>query len=150
MIGTDGERKFGKSVRAAWYEDDDTINSRSQCLGQERKNIWRHNVLGDKIIQNCAREIRRKFNLNNHPQKSLIYRWVHKFLATGSVNNFNKKAENSRSDRKLTARCHDNVDAVKDSVRRSLKKSPRRRSEELGFSRGLLNKDNQFLPLSSG
>ena len=40
-----------------------------------------------------------------------------------SVNNFNKKGENPISSRKLTARYPDNVDAVRDSIRRSPKKS---------------------------
>ena len=31
------------------------INSRSQFLGQERKNILRHDIFGDKIIQNCLK-----------------------------------------------------------------------------------------------
>ena len=51
-----------------------------------------------------------------------IYRWTHKFQATGSVNNLNKKSATPRSGRKLTARCPDNVDAVRDSVARSPKK----------------------------
>ena len=73
---------------------------------------------------------RRKFNLTNipPPTKSQIYRWVHKFQATGSVNNLSKMAENHRSGRKLPARCPDNVDTARDSVGRSPKKSLRRRS----------------------
>ena len=39
------------------------------------------------------------------------------------MNNLNKKAEHPRSGKKLTARYPDNVDAVKDSVGRSPKKS---------------------------
>ena len=39
--------------------------------------------------------------------------------------------------RKLTTRCPDNVDAVRDSVGRSPKKCPRGRSQELGFSGAL-------------
>ena len=66
----------------------------------------------------------RKSNFNNYPQKSQIYHWVHKFKPTGSVNN-NKKAENLRSGRKLTARYPDNVDTVRDFVRRSQKMSLR-------------------------
>ena len=76
----------------------------------------------------------RKFNLNNYPQKSQIYHWVHKFQATGLINNLDKKAENPRSSRKLTVKCPDNVEAVRDSVERSLKKSLRRHSQELGYS----------------
>ena len=65
----------------------------------------------------------RKFNFNNYPQKSQIYRKVHKLQATGSVNNLNKKPGNPISGRKLIARCPNNVDAVRDSVGRSSKKS---------------------------
>ena len=32
-----------------------SIDPRSQCLGQERKNILRHFLFGDKIIQNCLK-----------------------------------------------------------------------------------------------
>ena len=80
---------------------------------------------------------------------SKIYSWVHKFQATGSVNNLNK-TENPRSVRKLTAICPDNVDVVRDSVGGSSKKSLRRSSQELGPSRKLYDRPNQFLPLSSG
>ena len=51
----------------------------------------------------------------------------------GSVNNFIKKAKNPRSDRNLTARCSDNVDVVRDSVRRSPKKSLQRLFQEFGL-----------------
>ena len=81
-----------------------------------------------------------KFSFNNYPQKSQIYHWVHKFQATRSANNFNKKAENFRSGRRLTVRSLDNVDAVRNFVGRSPQKSPsptRRRSQKLGLSRAL-------------
>ena len=32
-----------------------TINPSSQYLGQEKKNILRHDLFGDKIIQNCLK-----------------------------------------------------------------------------------------------
>ena len=32
-----------------------TVNPRSRCFGKERKNILRHNLFGDKIIQNCLK-----------------------------------------------------------------------------------------------
>ena len=102
-------------------------------LGQERKTILLHNLCADKIIQNSASKILQEVKLNNYPQKSQIYHWVHKFQATGSENNL-KKAENPRSGRKLTARCSDNVDAVKDSVARSPKKFLQKCTQELGLS----------------
>ena len=93
---------------------------------------------------------RRKFNFNNYLQKSQIYRWTRKFEATGSVNNLNKESATPRCGRKLTGRCPDNVNAVRDSVARSLKKSIRRQSQELGLSRAsvqrIMIKDVQLYP----
>ena len=42
-------------------------------------------------------KFQKEFNFNNYPPKSQIYRWVHKFQAIGSVNDFNKKTENPKS-----------------------------------------------------
>ena len=55
-----------------------------------------------------------KFDLAIIPRKA-------KFIIeyTRSIDNFNKKAENPRSSRKLTARSPDNVDAVSEGVRKS-------------------------------
>ena len=58
----------------------------------------------------------KNFNLNNYPQISQIYDWVHKFQAPELVNNLNKNAKNPRSAKKLTARCPDNVDAARNSL----------------------------------
>ena len=79
--------------------------------------------LETKSFKTVQAKFCRKFIFNNYPQKSHIYCWIHKFQATGSVNSLNKKAENPRSGRKLTARCLDNVDSVRDSVERSPKMS---------------------------
>ena len=91
-----------------------------------------------------------QFNCNNYPQKSQTYCWVHKFQATGSVNNLNKKVEYPRSDRKLTARCRDNVDALRASAEWRPKKSLRRRFQELVLSRAslqrILKKNLQLYP----
>ena len=102
------------------------------------------------LRQNLSKpaKFRRKFN--NYPPRGLIYCWVHKFQATGSVYNLHKKAENPRSGRKLTASCPDNVDAVRVSVGGSPKKSLQRHSQELGFSRTsfqrILKKDLPLYP----
>ena len=109
-----------------------TINLRSQCLRLEI--FWVTTYSGTNSFKTVQAKFRKKFNFNKHPQKSQIYRCLHKFQTTGSVNNLNKKAENPRSDRKLTARCPDDVDVVRDSVRRNPKKSLQRRSQELGLS----------------
>ena len=116
----------------------------------KRRKIFCITYLNIKSFKTVQAKFSRKFNFNNYPQKSKIYRWVHKFQATGSLNNPNKKAENRRPSRKLTTRCHDNVDAVRDSVKRSPKKSPRRPSQELDLSRAslqrILKKDLQQYP----
>ena len=90
--------------------------------------------LETKSFRTVQAKFRRKFNYNNYPQKSQIYHLVHKFQATGLVNNLNKKVENPRSGRKLTARCPDYVDVVRDSVGRYQKKSLWRRFQELSLS----------------
>ena len=69
-----------------------------------------------KIVQ---AKFRKKFNFNNYPQKSQIYRLVHKSQATGSGNNLNKKAKTPRSVQKLTSRCYDNLDAVNNKCRKT-------------------------------
>ena len=56
--------------------------------------------LETKSFKTVQANFHRKFNFNNYPQESQIYHWVHKFQATGSINNLNKKAENPRSSRK--------------------------------------------------
>ena len=117
-----------------------TTRTSPQCLGQETKSIFHHYLLRDKIVQNCSSKFRWQFNFNNYPKKRQIYRLIDKFQAEFSLNNFNKKAKNPISGRKLTARCPDNVDAVRDSVGKSLKKSLQRRSQELGLSPASLQK----------
>ena len=106
--------------------------------------------LETKSFKTVQAKFCRKFNFNNYPRKSQIYHWVHEFQATGSINNLNKKAENLRSSRKLTARCHDNVDAVRDSVGRSPKKFLQRSSQELGLLctplQRILKKNLQLYP----
>ena len=97
------------------------------------KYTWHYTTyLETRSFKTAQAKFRSKFD--NYPQKSQIYHWVHKFQATGSVNNFKKKAENPRSGKKLTTRCPYNVDAVRDSVGRSPKKSLQSRSQELGLS----------------
>ena len=76
-----------------------------------------------KPFKTAKEKFCRKFNFNNYPKKSQIYLCVHKFQATGLVNNLNLKAENPRSGRMLTARCPDNKDTVRESLGRSPKKS---------------------------
>ena len=76
--------------------------------------------------------------------------WVKKFKDTGTLIKSTKKRQKSTSGRKLTARSPENVDAVKDSVGWSPKKSLLRRCQELGFSRSsihrILKNDLQLYP----
>ena len=85
----------------------------------------------------------RKINYNYYYQKSQIYHWVHKFQATGSVNNLNKKAENPRSGRKLTARFSDHVDAESEKV---LLKTFLRTWSFIASLQRILKKDHQQYP----
>ena len=100
--------------------------------------------LKTKSFKTVQAKFRRKFNFNNNPYQSQIYRRVHRFQASGSVDNHNKKVENPRSGRKLTD------DVVRDVIGRSPKKFFRRRSQELGLSRAslqkILKKDLQLYP----
>ena len=102
-----------------------------------------------QINQNSATKILVEIFFNNCPQQIKIHRWVRKFHTTASVNKI-RKVVNPRSGRKLTARCPDNVYAVRYSVGRSPRKFFRRRSQELDLSRTLYDKVSQFLPLSPG
>ena len=79
--------------------------------------------LETKSFKTVQAKFFRNFNFNKYPQISQIHHWAYKYQATGSVNNLNKKAEKTRSGKKLTARCPDNVDVVRNSVGRSAKKS---------------------------
>ena len=111
------------------------------------RKIFCVTYLKTKSFKTMQAKFLRKFKFKNYPQKK---NWVHKFQAMGSVNNLNEKRENHRSVRKLKARCPEIVDAVRNSLGRSPKKSFWRRSLELGLSRAMLDKVNQFLSLSSG
>ena len=67
-------------------------------LTREEKIFCVTTCLKTKSFKTVQAKFRRKFN--NYPQKSQIYRWIHKFLTTESVNNLNKKVENPRFERK--------------------------------------------------
>ena len=71
------------------------------------ENILCVTYLETKSFKTVQAKFCRKFNFNNYPQKSKIYRWVRKFQAKESVNNLNKKVEYPRSGRKLTVRYPD-------------------------------------------
>ena len=64
------------------------------ALDKRQKFFGVTSYWGRKSLKTVQEKFCRKFNFNNHPQKSQIYRWVFKFQATGSVNNLNKRAEN--------------------------------------------------------
>ena len=90
-----------------------------------------------KSVRLAQLEFRKKFGCTDFPAKAVIYKWRNKFRVFGSVNNLNSKHPNrySHSGRRKSARTPENVDAIRDSVVRSPRKSVRRRSQELGINR---------------
>ena len=86
----------------------------------------------------CAvqRSFRRKFQCRHYPDKRLIHRWTQKFREHGTVLNLNAKGKRGTySGRPKSARSQENIDAIRNSVSRSPRKSLRRRSQELGINR---------------
>ena len=65
-----------------------------------------------------------------------MYRWVHKFRAHGTILNLNAKGNRATySGRPKSSRSQANIDAVRDSVGHSPRKSLRHHSQELAISR---------------
>ena len=58
---------------------------------REDKIVCVTTYLETKSFKTVQGNFRRKFNFNNYPQKTPIYRWPHTVQATGSVNNLNKR-----------------------------------------------------------
>ena len=84
---------------------------------------------------------RTEFRCRNAPSKSRIFEWVKKFREHGTVQNLNSKGiTDTYSGREVSARTERNIDAVRNSVGHSPKKSLRRRSQELGISRESLRR----------
>ena len=54
---------------------------------REKKIFCVTTNLETKLFKTVLAKYLKKFNFNNYPEKSQIYHWVHKFQATGSVNN---------------------------------------------------------------
>ena len=101
-----------------------------------------------KVVQ---ASFRRKFQCCHAPSKSRIFDWIQKFREYGTVQNLNSKGlRDTYSGRTVSARTQRNIDAVRDSVSRSPKKSLRRRSQLLGMSREslrrVLKKDLHLYP----
>ena len=83
----------------------------------------------------------RQFRCRNAPSKSRIFEWVKKFREHGTVQNLNSKGiTDTYSGRRANTRTERNIDAVRNSVGRSPKKSLRRRSQELGIFRESLRR----------
>ena len=101
----------------------------------EEKKFGLALYLDTKSLKTVQAKFCRKFSFNNFPQKFQIIRWVKKFKDTGILVKSTKKGQKSTSGRKLTARLPKNVDAVRDSVGRSPKKSLLKRSQKLGLCR---------------
>ena len=70
------------------------------------------------------------------PDKRLIHRWTQNFSKHGTVLNLNAKGERDNySGRPKSQRSQENIDAIRDSIGCSPRKSLRRRSQELGINR---------------
>ena len=78
------------------------------------------------------RRYARKFNVRyvEAPHKKFIQYTVQKFMTKGTV----LDCRQEKAGAPITARSSANIDRVRSSVRQSLKKSLRRRSQELGIS----------------
>ena len=73
--------------------------------------------------------------------KKQNFDWVQKFREYGTVQNLNSTSlRDTYSGRRVSARTERNIDAVRDSVGWSPKKSLRRRSQEPGISRESLRR----------
>ena len=71
-------------------------------------------------------DFRRKFRCHHAPSKSRIFDWVQKFREYGTVQNLNSKGlRDTYSGRRVGAKTERNIDAVRDSVGQSPKKSLR-------------------------
>ena len=94
---------------------------------------------------------RQKFQCRHYPDKRLIHRWAQEFREHGTVLNLNANGKtDTYSGRPKSARSQENIDAIRDSVGRSPRKSLRRRSQERGINREatrrILVKDLQLHP----
>ena len=96
-------KNYESSVTMPWTREENIFSSHL-IWKQYRSKLWKQNFAGSLTLENC-------------PQKIQFYRWLRRFQATRSANNLNKKAENPRRGKKLTARCPENMETVRDSVR---------------------------------
>ena len=116
----------------------------------KNKNILCHSLFRDKIIQTYASKIWQEVLIKKNILRKANYIVGYtNFKPQGKKITSTRKQKIQRSGRKLTARCPDYIDAVRDSVGWSPKKSHRTPSQEFGLSRSLWDKINLFLPLSS-
>ena len=81
--------------------------------------------------------VQARFKRNfRYADKKLMYRWVQKFRAHRTILNLNTKGNRTTySGRPKSSRSQANIDAVRDSVGHSPRKSLRRRSQELAILR---------------
>ena len=99
----------------------------------EKKTFCVTLYLDTKSLITVQAKYHRRFNFNNFPHKFQINRWVKKFKDTETLEKSTKKGQKSTIGRKLTARSPGNVDAARDFVGQSPKRSLWRCSQELGF-----------------
>ena len=127
-----------------------TINPRSQCLERGRKIFCATYHFETKSFKTVQRKFYRKFNL------TIIHRKA-KFIV--GYTNVNPKGQLPTSTRRqkipyLAGTWLQDILSMWmqwEILSKGVRKSPhQRRSPELGLKRALLDKVNQFLPLSSG
>ncbi len=108
--------------------------------------------LETKSVTTAQARFRKEYKSRHYPCKSIILKWTQKFRKKGTVLNLNSKSvdRDTHSGRPASARTPEKIDAVRDSVARSPKKSLRRRSQDLGIPREsmrrILLKDLRLYP----
>ena len=117
---------------------------------EEQKIFCVMKKLEKKSYKYAIQQFRVKYNRNHTPDKSMIFRWIKKFEAAGTIHDMRKKSLATPVGRKPTVRSPENIAAVQVSVGRSPKKSLRKRSQELGLKKSsvqrILIKDLHLYP----
>ena len=120
-------------------------------LVNSRKTFCAETYFEIKSLCAVQRCFRRKFQCRHYPDKRLIHWWAQKFREHGTVLDLNAKDKRDiYSGRPKSARSQENIDAIRDSIGQSPRKSLQRGSQAIGinreFKRRTLVKDLQLYP----
>ena len=121
-------------------------------LANQGKDILHGGLFCQQIIHCSASKFSETVLCHHAPSKSRIFDWVQKFREYGTVQNLNSKGlRDTYSGQRVSARTERNIDAVRDSVGWSPKKSLQQCSrQELGISweslRHVLKSDLHLYP----